>query len=88
MDENLKKRAKAIGVLGLYGFALYQAGSDAQKADQVNERFDARAAMITAASGATGTVAQVDLTPYTVVDKQFYNLEADYAANHDIEEQT
>ena len=87
MDDYLK-RIRAGGLAVTYGFALYQAGADTQKADQVNERFDARTSMMLAASGVTGSVAQIDLTPYTVVDKQFYNLEADYAANHDIEEQS
>jgi hypothetical protein len=90
MDDKLKQRLKATGMLASYGFALYHAGANLEKAGSVNDLFDGRAAML-AASNAVGssTVSHhIDLTPHTTIDKQFFNADADYELNHDNEEQT
>lgn len=86
MADEVKKRISAGGLLLSYGLALYQSGSDMEKIDRVNDPFDAAAAMVLnagAASGSSSAVAVVgiDLTPYTVVDKEYFNIEADLESN-------
>ena len=80
MDQNFKIRLKALATLTSYGFALYHAGANLDKAAQVNDNFDAKAAMMVAGSSATGTASFVNLNPYSVVDNQYFNAAAFYGA--------